>query len=429
MDPSHGFLRLDRVVRRLIAEDGFPDTDLARRSIAAYERFFLLAAQHRAGPLVPSRRVDLVWQRHMLDTPAYAEDCARWAGAYLHRDDRAPPGGYERTLGLLGPGDPEAWDGPGPASASADGPAFAGRAGFPGDLDREDLSGVLARVRHALRSKPSASPWVAEARELLETEPGVATEEYRRFLALLMAGAGRIAPCKLVDEFWHQHILDSRNYNRFCARAAGRYLHHTPHYEEPHAFHEPAFRRTLALYRGRWGCDPPSRIWAHLGESGGGGGDGCSSSAGPAPLYAVDTPQHVCAGLRIGRVAPGFRPLHPVLVKKGLPPDLWAVFLRASTPSPGSHGPNSTRSHRTPSARGAQHARRRGGYCIWYIIYLFTSDAAQVDGRVALRACGSRGFRPVLGTRRLCGPLDRPAVPGGEYRPAPVEVSARFPPA
>ena len=282
-----GFLGLDRVVRRLIAEDGFKDRDTAMRCIAEYERFFLLAARGEAGSLVPSRRVDLIWQRHMLDTMAYAEDCSRWAAAFLHRDDGMPPGGYERTVELLRPSDPEVWDRAGPAFITTDGAAPDDRAGVRGGLDREELSGVLARVRHALERKPAAPGWVIEARDLLETDPTLATEEYRRFLALLMIEAGRISPCKLVDEFWHQHILDSRNYARFCARAAGRYLHHTPNYEKPHEYHEPAFRRTRTLYRSTFGFDPPGPIWAHMGESG--GGDGGGSADGP-PLYVIDTP-------------------------------------------------------------------------------------------------------------------------------------------
>jgi hypothetical protein len=75
--PVNGFLGLDRIVRRLIAEDGFESYTTAMRSIAEYEKFFLLAARHRNVPHVPSSRVDIVWQRHMLDTLAYAEDCAR----------------------------------------------------------------------------------------------------------------------------------------------------------------------------------------------------------------------------------------------------------------------------------------------------------------------------------------------------------------
>jgi hypothetical protein len=35
-------------------------------------------------------------------------------------------------------------------------------------------------------------------------------------------------PSRLVDEAWHEFILDSRHYTEFCERAFGEYLHHTP---------------------------------------------------------------------------------------------------------------------------------------------------------------------------------------------------------
>src|SRR6476646_10827396 len=35
-------------------------------------------------------------------------------------------------------------------------------------------------------------------------------------------------PSRLVDEAWHEFILDSLSYIRFCENAFGEYLHHTP---------------------------------------------------------------------------------------------------------------------------------------------------------------------------------------------------------
>jgi hypothetical protein len=35
-------------------------------------------------------------------------------------------------------------------------------------------------------------------------------------------------PSRLVDEAWHEFILDSLSYTRFCDNAFGGYLHHTP---------------------------------------------------------------------------------------------------------------------------------------------------------------------------------------------------------
>ena len=223
LSPSmSSILGLHRVVPRLIAEDAFQNSEAALRGIAEYERFFLLAATNGKEPLVPSTWVDLVWQRHMLDSKAYTEDCDRWAGVYLHRDEGVPPGGFERSLALLGTPDPAVWNRPGPAFVQSDLNISCDSEGPTSDLESEELSGVLARVCQSLQTKPNAPPWVVDARDLLKTEPELAVREYRRFLMLMIRESGSLTPCKLVDEFWHQHILDSRAYLAFCSRVAGR---------------------------------------------------------------------------------------------------------------------------------------------------------------------------------------------------------------
>lgn len=39
---------------------------------------------------------------------------------------------------------------------------------------------------------------------------------------------GFMMPSKVVDELWHNFILDSRNYEEFCDLAFGKMLHHKP---------------------------------------------------------------------------------------------------------------------------------------------------------------------------------------------------------
>jgi len=49
------------------------------------------------------------------------------------------------------------------------------------------------------------------------------------FLVYLKGGRRPIAmPSQVVDEMWHEFILYTRNYEAFCRRAIGRFLHHTP---------------------------------------------------------------------------------------------------------------------------------------------------------------------------------------------------------
>ena len=49
------------------------------------------------------------------------------------------------------------------------------------------------------------------------------------FLAYLKSGKQYISmPSQVVDDLWHEFILYTRNYEQFCRRAFGGFLHHTP---------------------------------------------------------------------------------------------------------------------------------------------------------------------------------------------------------
>jgi hypothetical protein len=49
------------------------------------------------------------------------------------------------------------------------------------------------------------------------------------FLTHLKSGRQHVAmPSQVVDDLWHEFILYTKNYDAFCARAFGRFLHHTP---------------------------------------------------------------------------------------------------------------------------------------------------------------------------------------------------------
>jgi hypothetical protein len=83
------------------------ELDLAERE---YRRFLALNLAHPEESIVPCEVVDVVWHGHILDTAAYAEDCARVFGFFLHHfpyfglrgpDDAAQlVDAYDRTIEL-----------------------------------------------------------------------------------------------------------------------------------------------------------------------------------------------------------------------------------------------------------------------------------------------------------------------------------------
>ncbi len=49
------------------------------------------------------------------------------------------------------------------------------------------------------------------------------------FVAYLMSGKRYVSmPSQVADDLWHEFILYTREYDRFCRRAFGGFLHHTP---------------------------------------------------------------------------------------------------------------------------------------------------------------------------------------------------------
>ena len=75
---------------------------------------------------------------------------------------------------------------------------------------------IAARVRR--RSQLDEAGWMLVERGLREW-----------FVCCAWRGRTILGmPSRLVDEAWHEFILDSISYTRFCELAFGGYLHHTP---------------------------------------------------------------------------------------------------------------------------------------------------------------------------------------------------------
>src|SRR5436309_1113303 len=60
-------------------------------------------------------------------------------------------------------------------------------------------------------------------------------QEYLRFLTLVRrCPRSPIVPSRIIDRFWHAHILNTRKYDEDCKRALGEFLHHDPdHVPDP----------------------------------------------------------------------------------------------------------------------------------------------------------------------------------------------------
>lgn len=78
-------------------------------------------------------------------------------------------------------------------------------------------------------------------------------EHYRRFLLLNRRYADQqLPPSEEIDLFWHNHILDTRQYQGDCQAIFGAYHHHYPYFgiddKTDAADLSAAFETTQALY-------------------------------------------------------------------------------------------------------------------------------------------------------------------------------------
>jgi len=85
-----------------------------------------------------------------------------------------------------------------------------------------DLANLRRKVMHP---NPNIGyGWSEEFTDRLETE-------YHIFFAMHAAFPELwLPPSKVLDLFWHEHILDTRAYFADCHHVAGRYLHHLPYF-------------------------------------------------------------------------------------------------------------------------------------------------------------------------------------------------------
>jgi hypothetical protein len=125
-------------------------------------------------------------------------------------------------------------------------------------LDRLSDMLDLANVRMKLADPEEGKGFSDEQLDLRESE-------YRKFLALHIAFPdAEIVPCKMVDEFWHQHILDTQAYHEDCEAILGSYLHHFPYFgmrgEQDAEALMDAYTETLEHYRRAFG-EPPPGTW------------------------------------------------------------------------------------------------------------------------------------------------------------------------
>lgn len=111
----------------------------------------------------------------------------------------------------------------------------------------------LERIKWKLSDQDEGQGWTKELCDLAEME-------YKKYLTMVkMFPELDIVPNKLMDKFWHQHILDTQAYAVDSQRIFGYFVHHYPYFgmhgTEDKQNLISAFERTKDIYRMIFGGD------------------------------------------------------------------------------------------------------------------------------------------------------------------------------
>ena len=141
-----------------------------------------------------------------------------------------------------------------------------------------DLTPINKKLQHE-----NPSRWTDET--LFEAETN-----YRRFLALnLLHPSESLSVNEMLDDYWHQHILDTRKYAADCEKVFGFFLHHYPYFgiegEEDWAQNLEAFAKTRRLWNEAFGVALVAKSKLTLDKIVGGYPSEVEGVAGPS-VYA-----------------------------------------------------------------------------------------------------------------------------------------------
>lgn len=105
----------------------------------------------------------------------------------------------------------------------------------------------LDRIKWKLSEPEEGRGWSQELCDHAETE-------YKKYLTMVKLFPEQdIVPNRMVNKFWHQHILDTRAYAKDCNSVFGRFIHHYPYFgmygAEDRQELVAAFERTKEIYK------------------------------------------------------------------------------------------------------------------------------------------------------------------------------------
>jgi hypothetical protein len=123
---------------------------------------------------------------------------------------------------------------------------------------KRGVAAALGRVKQLDFSKLNKKLQYDDPKYWTDERIVQAEEAYRKFLALNLLYPGvTLAVNRMLDDYWHAHILDTANYAADCKRVFGSFLHHYPYFGLPGEADEgenvPAFAVTKRIWEEAFG--------------------------------------------------------------------------------------------------------------------------------------------------------------------------------
>jgi hypothetical protein len=88
--------------------------------------------------------------------------------------------------------------------------------------------------------------------------------EYKKFVYMGVISDFSVTPSKVIDQVWHEHLLFSSGYRKFCKEIIQYDFDHNPELvsvdSQTEAFQSQYFH-TIELYKKEFGIEPPPEIW------------------------------------------------------------------------------------------------------------------------------------------------------------------------
>lgn len=95
--------------------------------------------------------------------------------------------------------------------------------------------------------------------------------EYKKFVYLGVISDFNVTPSKIIDQVWHEHLLFTSGYRKFCEEVIEHQFDHHPELvpisSQTEAY-QTQYVLTLELYKKEFGIDPPIDIWYNTKFSG-----------------------------------------------------------------------------------------------------------------------------------------------------------------